>query len=130
MEKTSGKKKLRNDIILTAALLLVAAVAYLIFVLAGTEGAYVTVTLDGRVLATYPLSRDTEYTIRSGDGGERVNILVIKDGSAYVSEASCPDKICSEHRAIRNIGDTIVCLPHGVVISVTGEGSGGVDTSG
>ena len=41
-----------------------------------------------------------------------------KNGEAYVSEADCPDGICAAHRPISHVGETIVCLPHRVVIKV------------
>ena len=49
------------------------------------------------------------------------NILVIKNGSAYVSEADCPDKICTAHRAISKTGESIVCLPHKLVLTIESE---------
>ena len=59
--------------------------------------------------------------IESEGGG--YNLLVIKGGEAYISEASCPDGICSSHRPIKHEGRTIVCLPNKVVITVVGQSS-------
>jgi hypothetical protein len=45
--------------------------------------------------------------------------LVIKDGKAFIQNADCPDKICAEHKPISKTGETIVCLPHKLVIEIT-----------
>ena len=45
-------------------------------------------------------------------------IMYIKDGKAYVETATCPDGICAGHSPIHREGESIVCLPHRVVITV------------
>ena len=47
--------------------------------------------------------------------------LVIENGKARISHADCPDGICEEYRPISYVGETIICLPHKVVIEITGE---------
>lgn len=56
-----------------------------------------------------------------GEGESFRNLLVIKDGKASMKEADCPDKICVAHKPICKKGETIVCLPHKVVVEVRGE---------
>ena len=51
------------------------------------------------------------------------NIIIIKDGKASMAKADCPDKICVNHAAISKKGETIVCLPHKVVVEVV-DGNG------
>ncbi len=74
------------------------------------------VTIDGQLYGKYPLSEDMELKITQ-DNGE-YNILHIEDGYASVTEASCRDKICVNHSHIHYSGDTIVCLPNKVVVSI------------
>ncbi len=78
------------------------------------DGDTVTVSIDGEILTELPLNEDTEYRIESDSG---YNLLVIKDGKAYISEASCPDKICVKTGAADEI-TSIVCLPNKVVVSI------------
>lgn len=115
-----GGRKFKNDLILIAAILAVVAILALILFLRG-EGTTVRVELDGRVIGSYSLAVDREVEILSGENGEEKNLLVIRDGKAYVSSATCPDGICANHRPISRVGESIVCLPHGVVITVIGE---------
>lgn len=37
-------------------------------------------------------------------------------------EADCPDHYCVDHAAIDKVNETIVCLPHRVVLEITGGG--------
>ena len=63
----------------------------------------------------YSLGKNRSIEINSELGS---NLLVIKDGKAYVENASCPDGICSKHRPISYDGESIICLPNKVVVSI------------
>ena len=52
------------------------------------------------------------------------NTVRIENGRVSVTAASCPDKICVRSRAIRYHGETVVCLPHGLVVTVYGDEEG------
>ncbi len=115
------KRKIRNDVILVAVILVIAAAGLLFFGLNKEVGSYVAVNINGEQTAVYPLSVDTEVTITTGENNENINVLTIKDGKAFVGEANCPDGICAETRAAQYVGETIVCLPHKVVIEIVAE---------
>ena len=114
----NGGRLFRNDLIFIAALVLVVSVVGLCFYLFRGEGDKVVVTVDGKEFGTYSLSEDVRVEIRTGARKEELNILVIKDGQAYVETATCPDGICAGHKPISREGESIVCLPHKVVITV------------
>ena len=38
-----------------------------------------------------------------------------------MKDANCPDKICEGHNKISYKGETIVCLPHKVVIEIVAD---------
>lgn len=98
-----------------AVFLLIALISFAAMSLAGKKGGQVRVTVDSEEYGTYSLAKDQEISI-SGDGWE--NILVIEDGAAKMTKADCPDKICVSHGKISKKGETIVCLPHKVVVEV------------
>ena len=57
---------------------------------------------------------------------------MIRDGYASVEYADCPDGICAAHKPISRSGESIVCLPHKVVITVRSaenNGSGDIDVA-
>lgn len=105
----------KNDIILLCAILLICALAlgaaYAFF---GGDGTFVVVEVDGEEYARLPLDEDCELLIESKNG---TNLLIIKDGEAYISEASCPDGICVRTGAADELR-SIVCLPNRVVVSI------------
>ncbi len=106
-----------NDLLLISAVLLVAAGLLLMLTLWSRSGEAVEVTVDGKAVATLPLGTDATLTV-DGIGGQ--NTLVIADGKASVTAATCPDKVCARHRAVSRTGERILCLPHRVIITVVG----------
>ena len=114
----ASKRRLRNDIILVFAVLAVALAVFLIFHFGGSAGERVAVSVNGEIKAVYPLSEDIRVDIDFGGDSDYTNQLVIEQGVAYVSSANCPDGICREHRPISRRGETIVCLPHRLVIEI------------
>ncbi len=104
------------DIIFFVAVIVIATVVLLCFKLKARTGLYVTVSVDGRVVETLSLEKDDTYRVETDYG---INTIIIKDNLTYVSDADCPDKICVKHKPIDNVGDTIICLPHKLVVEVT-----------
>ena len=117
MATQTNKKKARNDLIFILALLAVLAIVGGCLLLLRGEGNTVTVQVDQQVYGTYSLAENRVVDIPSAEGGH--NRLVIQDGQAHMESASCPDGICVAHHPIHRDGESIVCLPNRVVITVT-----------
>ena len=83
-----------------------------------SNGANAVISVDGRTVFTVPLSEDTEKVIETEKG---TNTVRISGGEVSVISADCPDKLCVKHSAIHISGDTIVCLPHKLVVEVVSE---------
>lgn len=45
----------------------------------------------------------------------------ISDGKVWVTEANCDDKTCEHTGKISRAGQSIVCLPNGIVVSIIGK---------
>ena len=118
-------KKTRNDIILGLAVIILAAGIWLATELLKKDGSFAVVTVNGSETARYSLSEDAEIRLESENGG--FNILVIKNGKADITEASCPDHVCVDQRAISKTGEAITCLPNKTVITVDGEEEADID---
>lgn len=125
VQNTSANKnrKIRNDIILAAVIVIIAAAGLMLWRFNRAEGVSVAVNIDGVQTAVYPLSEDREVVITTGENQEHRNVLVIQDGKASIREADCPDSICVKTRAAAYVGETIVCLPHKLVIEITAAGA-------
>ena len=115
----------KADIILIAVTVAIAGILLVfLYGVNNSSGAYVQVEINGFVTKTLPLDTDTVFEIITDGGGE--NLLIIEDGNAKVTEANCPDGICKNHAKIHRNGESIICLPHRVVITVVNE----ADTNG
>ena len=125
MEHRGKKERIRADLILIGALLLLAGLLLVWQRLGRAEGASAVVYVDGVRTASYPLSKDTTVTLEAPGG--TYNVLVISDGMADVTDAGCPDKLCVYMHAIRYDGESIVCLPNRTVIQIEGGEPSGVD---
>ncbi len=115
----------RGDLWLLSALLLLAAALFVFhFAAPKTAGAAAKITVDNKTVATLPLSHDTTYRVETAAG---YNLVVIEDGRAFVREADCKNHICQKSRAVSRAGESIVCLPHKMKVTVVGDGSSAVD---
>lgn len=113
---TDDKVISKRDLIFILILLAVSIVIILIMRFNKKTGYSVKISADGKTVKTLSLDKDTEYVFESDKG---YNIVVIKDGEVCVKEADCPDKICVNHKKISNAGETIICLPHKLVVEIT-----------
>ena len=111
----NGKKRIRNDILLALSVLVLAAALITAYKAFSKDGACAAVIIDGKVTATYPLSENAEYVIETKHGR---NVLRINDGKASVTDADCPDLVCVRHNEVSHTGESIVCLPHRLVIEI------------
>lgn len=125
MKERPAKKHLLMDACLILALLLLALGLYFLFSADKEEGACAVVIIGGEEAGRYPLSKNGSFPLNGGS-----NTLVIEDGCAYMSEATCPDKICVHMGRIHLNGQLIVCLPNQVIVTVEGGDDGGVDIFG
>ncbi len=108
----------KTDIILIAILAVATAAAFIFIALTANSGEYVSVSVDGEITAHYPL--DTDITVRIGTDAHG-NTLVIKDGTARITDATCPDRLCESQGTVSHGGQCIVCLPNKTVITVVSD---------
>lgn len=80
------------------------------------EGGIVVVQKDASFYGEYPLFQDGVYRLDWEDGS--YNVLTVQNGRAFISEASCPDRLCVHERAIARTQERIVCLPNRVEILI------------
>ena len=107
----------RGDVILVACLLVLGAAALILISILRPSGVRVVAEIDGTVVEDISLSESARIVL--GSEG-RQNVLVVKDGRAYIEDADCPDLVCVHHLPISKEGETIVCLPHKLVVRIVG----------
>ena len=116
--KKTVQQKTKNDLILVSVLLLVITVAAFGYFFLREEGDAVMITVGGEFFGEYPINENRTVEIRTE---KAENILVIRDGKVYMESANCPDGICTAHRAIFRDGESIICLPNQVVVTITSQ---------
>ena len=114
----------RNDWILAAGVITAAVFIFCIqLYISGLSGGtgLVRVTVDGEEYGVYRLDQD--QTVEIGD----TNRLAIENGKVKMEWADCPDQVCVDHRAVSRKGESIICLPNHVVLSVESADEDGAD---
>lgn len=127
--KNAGIRLTKGDGILMGVLLLTAVLIsggiFLYQKQTTGDNSIVRVYRENLLLYEGPLSFSCEKVF-AGENGN-YNVLVVRDGYADMTEASCPDKICVNHRKISRNGQTIVCLPNRLIVKIENEQETGVD---
>ena len=127
MENTDWKAG-KRDILLIAAILAAAVLGGILlegYRRISTREPVAVVTVNGEEYGRYPLDQDGTERIELPDGS--YNIIVIEDGTADISDASCPDRICVSHRKISKRNESIICLPNRVVVQIKNGEDAGLD---
>ena len=110
---------MKKDFIFVGVVLALAGAILLWQLFTRSTGNRVIISEDGEVIGSFALDTDTEQLIQSEAG---CNYLKIAAGKASIVQADCPDQICVHQPSISHIGETIICLPHKLVVEVTGDG--------
>lgn len=108
-------RKSKNTLFLAIAFLAASMIGSLFFMTTGKKGAEVLVAVDGKEYYKGSLFVEKELQIREG------NTLLIRNGKADMTEADCPDQICVKHEPISLAGETIICLPNRVVVTIVSD---------
>ncbi len=116
----------RNDLILIVVILVLALLGGGYYYLNREEGAKVVILVDGERFKELPLNQNTSMIIETGN--DHINELEIKDGYATIKEANCPDKRCVHQKDIHYEGESLVCMPHQVIVTVEGGETSDLDS--
>ena len=129
----------KADIALVVVCVLAAVLTGVFLILYRREGDVVRVSCDGEQLAgfAFPAAgiQDRQYYLVWVEDGQMTvsncgNAPVIPDGGAFnlfsvadgvvrMEAADCRDQICVRHRAVSAVGESIICLPHKLVVEIT-----------
>lgn len=123
----------RNVLAVIVLIVLVAAVAAIGLALRAWESAgdmsqpgeplYLLVTAGNTTYAPILLDEENRFTLSQGE--EMVNVIHVTPVSVWMESATCDNQDCveqgivtAENRATRVLGNTIVCLPHRVLLEL------------
>lgn len=100
----------KGDFFIFGIILLAAAVLFAVFKPEGT-GKNVVIKENGELICSIPLSENKTVEL-SG------NTIEISEGEVKMKSADCKNQICVHHAPISRHGETILCAPNGVTVTV------------
>lgn len=118
------RKKRRHDLFLIGVLLLLALGLWFLSHWGRKTGAWVEVYVDGERKQRISLEEEGNYTIETPWG---TNQLQVRNHCAKMVKADCKDKLCMQQKVIEREKETIVCLPHKVVVEICAGEEGQLD---
>ena len=114
------KPKPLDALVVLAVLLLGVAAAWLAY--GGENSSALTATVKhwGQVVARVELSSLTEEKTVSIDGAYHLTVTLDRTGAA-VTDSDCPGQDCLHTGRITRSGQSIVCLPEQVIVTLEGK---------
>ena len=137
----------KADLVLIAGCLLAAAFLGVFFIVHRKAGSQVRILCDGIEIETLLLDSPQTDSAEPADGYYLItfrgdapdmeyflskpelnlteetnyNLISVADGTVTMEEADCKDQICVHHKPISSAGESIICLPHRLVVEITGD---------
>lgn len=114
----------KMDIVIIAVLLIISFTPHLIFFKTSQKGSknnYAIIKVDGKIHKKIDLSNvknNEEVNLNLPNGK---NTLLIKNNSIQMDSANCNDALCVKQGNISKVGQTIICLPHKLIIEIKGD---------
>lgn len=125
LKEGQNNKTLKNDLFILIVFLLISGCLFIVFKNPSrTDGEYALITVNGEEYARLDINENTDITVSTDEG---TNSVHVSNGKISVISADCPDQICVNHEAIGYDKETIVCLPHKLVIEICSEKEADVD---
>ena len=117
-------KGIKKADVLVALFLIMVSSALMIFQ-SKSVAEKVHIEVNGNLYACYDLKNDREVVIETDFGR---NVICIENSKVFVTDSSCNDKLEIHAGCIEKTGQSLVCLPNRLVITLKGEVSTDVNT--
>ena len=83
---------------------------------AAQKDAVLQIYQNGELAGEYDLSQSQTIPVTGME--DSYNLVLIEDGTVRVTDADCPDQLCMKQRSISKNGESIICLPHKLVLQI------------
>lgn len=116
------------DIIIISVLVVASFVPTIVFALSfdnaesGKSVKYAVVKIDGKEVERFDLDEISSKMVTYHPSDTQYNIVEIQEGKIRVKEDNSPDQIAVRTGWISEPGQTSICLPHRLVITIEQEG--------
>lgn len=114
----------KMDIVIIAVLILLSFTPHLIFFKTSQKGSknnYAIIKVDGKIHKKIDLSKVKKSEKVNLNLPNGKNTLLIKNNSIQMYSANCNDALCVKQGNISKVGQTIICLPHKLIIEIKGD---------
>lgn len=140
----------KADILLLIALVVFGLVTSVVLVLTGsgdTGESEVVIKSGGEIVGRYPLSKDARLEIPAASGVSYdspahyalteddectqytyYNVVNIEGGAVSITGSSCKNLVCVRHESISKSGQSIVCLPNRLIVTIENKSGGDYDS--
>ncbi len=95
------------------------------FVFSKNSDENIVIRSDGVIVKETSLNNNGKFLIKSKEGELT---CIIENQKVKVIESTCPDKLCIKQGWVSYQGESIICLPNRITITITG-GNEGVDST-
>lgn len=108
--------RIRDICFLTLLFIIGIILSVWVFLPSASEHGILEVRLNGQLQMRLPLEQDTDREVSVSN--HIINRFRIQDGTVQMTEANCHDRTCVHTKAISRPGESIVCLPHRLVLAI------------
>ncbi len=117
-------KQLKFGDMIMIALILLAAISLFIYYQytnSTSSAEQVIIEVDGEVIKTFDLPQNelVQYKVQIDE--DDYNLVEIVGNRVRLKEATCPDQVCVKEGWISKAGEALICLPHKLVVKISGE---------
>lgn len=125
----------KYDMIVLAICIILPVILNLFLIMNMTEGTIISVQYNNDIIASFSIKEEDAYYLILQDGSYQeldagrtgdlhtmysgFNVMYIHNGTVTVTDSDCPDSICMHHKQINRVGESIICLPHKLVIEIS-----------
>lgn len=115
----------KYDIIAIICVAVIVIISYItVNLLRNDEADTVVIYVDGKIEKKLDLNKNQEYKVNVDNG---YNIIRIKDKKAKIKESDCSNRTCVNMGTISKDGQTLICLPHKVEVTIVSDDKSEVD---
>ena len=102
------------DVVLIFSVIFISIVLGVIFS-SRQSGKTAVISVEEKVVASLKLNINATEEIKTDYG---YNLVVIENGECFIKNADCRDGICVSRGKINKVGESIVCLPHKLIVEI------------
>lgn len=114
----------KMDIVIIVLLLIISFTPHLIFFKTSQKGSknnYAIIQVDGKIHKKIDLSKVKKSEKVNLNLPNGKNTLLVENNSIEMKSANCNDALCVKQGNISKVGQTIICLPHKLIIEIKGD---------